>query len=101
MAASKLATSMAAALVCFLLAALIWAPSIRADSAAEVVEAIGGSDSSALKAEVEQLKSKISVLGESLVALPTVPSMRVCEIVGLAVAPCGSVFSFFPAFFCG
>ncbi|XP_030477537.1 uncharacterized protein LOC115694581 [Syzygium oleosum] len=71
MAASKLAISMAAPLVCcLLLAALIWAPSIRADSAAaavaEVADAIGGSDSSALKAEVEQLKSKISVLDSFL-----------------------------------
>ncbi|KAI3435378.1 uncharacterized protein J3R85_006105 [Psidium guajava] len=62
MAAPKLA--IVAALVCSL--ALIWAPSIRADAAAEGAEAIGGSDSSALKKEVEQLKSKILVLDSFL-----------------------------------
>ncbi|KAF8035099.1 hypothetical protein BT93_C1204 [Corymbia citriodora subsp. variegata] len=63
MAASKLV--IVAALAFFLLAG-IWVPSIRADDDDGAAAAIGGPDSSALKAEVEQLKAKIQVLDSFL-----------------------------------
>lgn len=71
MAASKL--PIGAALGFFLVFALIWVPSIRADddgaaakAAAAEAAAVGAAESSALKAEVEQLRSKIQVLDSFL-----------------------------------